>query len=60
MNADGTGVRRLGRGIAGTWSPDGTKILYTTAEFSPLYVMNGDGSRKHVLARVSAADPSWR
>jgi Tol biopolymer transport system component len=60
VNADGTGVRRLGRGIAATWSPDGTKILYTTAEFSPLYVMNGDGTRTHVLARVAAADPSWR
>ena len=60
MNADGTDVRKLGRGIAATWSPDGTKILYTSAEFSPLFVMNGDGSAKRKLASVSAADPSWR
>jgi Tol biopolymer transport system component len=60
VNADGTGVRRLGRGIAATWSPDGTKILYTAAEFSPLYVMNGDGSHRRVVASVAAADPSWR
>jgi len=60
VNADGTGVRRLGRGIAATWSPDGRKILYTTAEFSPLHVMKADGSGKHVIASVPAADPSWR
>jgi Tol biopolymer transport system component len=60
MNADGSGVRRLGRGIAATWSPDGRRILYTLAQFSRLFVMNSDGSRKHVLAFVAGADPSWR
>ena len=61
MNADGTGVRRVGDGFAGGWSPSGRQILYTRSFFSALFVMNADGSHKHRISRrVIAAEPDWR
>jgi Tol biopolymer transport system component len=61
MNADGTGVRRLGDGFAGGWSPSGRQILYTRSFFSALFVMNADGSHKHRISRrVIAGEPDWR
>ena len=58
MRPDGTRVRRLARGIAAGWSPDGSKILYTLS--SQLYVMSANGTGKHRLSTVRAADPDWR
>ena len=61
MNSDGTGVRRLGDGFAGGWSPSGRQILYTKSFFSALFVMNADGSHKHRISRRAiAAEPDWR
>jgi Tol biopolymer transport system component len=60
MNADGTHVRKLADGFAGSWSPRGTKILYTKSFFSSLFVMNADGSHKRRIARALAAEPDWR
>jgi Tol biopolymer transport system component len=63
MNADGSSLRRLGRGFAAAWSPDGTKILYASSvdpDTSRLYVMDADGSHRRRLSSVAAADPSWR
>jgi Tol biopolymer transport system component len=60
MNADGTGVRKLADGFAGSWSPRGTRILYTKTFFSALFVMNADGSHKHRVSRALAAEPDWR
>jgi TolB protein len=60
MNADGTGARRLARGIAACWSPDGAKILYTIAFASGLYVMDANGSHKRRIPGVAGSEPSWR
>jgi Tol biopolymer transport system component len=61
MNADGTNVRRLAHGYAGSWSPDGRKIVYTaTAGSTSLRIMNADGSEKRRIASGPAADPNWR
>jgi Tol biopolymer transport system component len=61
MSADGTNVRRLAHGFAGSWSPDGRKIVYTaTAGTTSLRIMNADGSGKRRIDSGPAADPSWR
>ena len=60
VNADGTGVKRLARGVAGSWAPDGSKIVYTSAFPGPVYVMNANGSQKRRLTPFAAADPTWR
>ena len=31
MNADGTYIRRLAQGVAGSWSPNGKRIVYTSS-----------------------------
>ena len=54
------GVRKLASGLAAGWSPDGTRILYTSSFSGPLLVMNADGSRKHRIAAVAASEPDWR
>jgi Tol biopolymer transport system component len=43
VNVDGTGLRKLARGLAGTWSPDGTQIVYTTDFPGRVFVMRSDG-----------------
>ena len=59
MNADGTGLRKLADGgVAGAWSPDGSRIVYTSG--SQLHVMNADGSRKRALPVGNALEPDWR
>ena len=58
--ADGTHLRRLGHGFAASWSPDGGRVLYTTSFSSPLFVMDADGSHRHVLVETQAAEPDWR
>jgi Tol biopolymer transport system component len=59
MNADGTGVKKLGRGLAASWSPDGSKIVYASDFPGDLYVMDTDGRHRRRLI-VFGADPSWR
>jgi TolB protein len=72
MNADGTHpVNLTGTGdptFSPSWSPDGTKILFTTdrhdnAFDSQVYVMNADGSNQHALTDENGAidrHPSWQ
>ena len=60
VNVDGTGLRKLARGLAGTWSPDGTQIVYTTDFPGRVFVMRSDGSHKRPVGRVVGAEPDWR
>ncbi len=60
VNVDGTGLRRLASGIAGSFSPDGSQIVYTTAFPGKLVVMRADGSRKRAIPGVIGAEPDWR
>jgi TolB protein len=68
MDADGTHVRRLTRSgsedIAGSWSPDGARIVFTSRRtgLSQLFLMRPDGSRQRRLLRsgINALEPSWR
>ena len=67
---DGSGLLAdLGRDFFGSWSPDGTKILYTieddnghTITASDLYVINTDGTGKKQLTDTPdklERDPRW-
>ena len=60
VNVDGTGLRRLGPGIAGSFSPDGSQIVYTKTFEGTLSVMRADGSGKHPLRGIVGAEPDWR
>jgi Tol biopolymer transport system component len=60
MSADGTNVRRLAAGIAACWSPGGAKILYSAGFFTPLLVMDANGSHKHAVTTFAASEPDWR
>jgi Tol biopolymer transport system component len=60
VNVDGSGLRKLARGLAGTWSPDGTQIVYTTDFPGRVFVMRSDGSHKRPVGRVVGAEPDWR
>ena len=61
MNADGTGQTRLtfnsAEDLAPTWSPDGSKIAFNSAQ-NGIYVMNADGSDQRLLL-AGARDPAW-
>ena len=47
VNTDGTGLRRLAADARGpAWSPDGTRIAYTSFSRGGVWVMNADGSGK--------------
>lgn len=69
MNADGTGMTQLTSGavadFAGSWSPDGTQIVFTrnARDESGIFVMNTDGSNVHELLATGPGDvqtpPSW-
>jgi Tol biopolymer transport system component len=59
-SADGRNVRRVAAGIAGAWSPDGSRILYSAGFFTPLLVMDADGSHRHAVTRFAASEPDWR
>lgn len=66
MDPDGTGVRRLTRtdgDVAPSWSPDGTKVVYTRAtavegcDFTvcrQIWIVDADGTDAHGLAPASA------
>jgi hypothetical protein len=58
--ADGTCARRLARGFAAAWSPDGARVLYTRSFSSALLVIGANGSHRHVLLGAPAAEPDWR
>jgi Tol biopolymer transport system component len=58
MNADGTNKRRLAQGVAGSWSPSGSRIVYTSS--FQLRIMNADGSHKRKLRSAGVWDPDWR
>jgi Tol biopolymer transport system component len=58
MNADGTHRRRLAQGVAGSWSPTGSRIVYTYS--FQLRLMNADGSHKRKLRSAGVWDPDWR
>lgn len=61
-NTDGTGETQLTSGpysnSTGSFSPDGTKIVYTSATsgFTEIYIMNADGSNKTNLSNHASAD----
>jgi dipeptidyl aminopeptidase/acylaminoacyl peptidase len=58
MNADGTNIRRLAQGVAGSWSPNGKRIVYTNS--LQLRIMNADGSHKRKIRSAGVWDPDWR
>ena len=60
VNVDGTGARRLARGVAGSWSPDGRQIVYTSDFPGRLVVMRADGTGKHPIGKLVGAEPDWR
>jgi TolB protein len=68
VDADGSHVRRLtgnpAEDLAAGWSPDGSKILFTSDRNgrSQIFVMNLDRTHLRNLSgkRVNEFDPSWR
>lgn len=65
MNVDGTRVRRLTSTRADdrrpSFSPDGTRIVFTRGEQGDLYLMSADGSGVRQLTRDPAEEiePAW-
>ena len=58
MNADGSGVRLLGKGGAPTWSPDGTRLAFQVpGSGGSIYVMNADGSGRTLLVAPGFRSP---
>lgn len=69
IDADGSNPRQLthprlvepagsGGDYPGAWSPDGTRIAYSTGQFRSreVWVMNADGSGRHRVTRWAGAD----
>lgn len=67
MNADGSGQTQLvdthGDDACPTWSPDGTRIVFTSHErdVSFIFVIDADGSKETMLTPGIAVDqdPDW-
>lgn len=61
INADGTGLTRVGAGIDASWSPDGTQIAYVSwQDPRGVWVMNADGSNaRRVFDWTETRYPSW-
>jgi Tol biopolymer transport system component len=71
MNADGSGQRRLARGLSPAWSPDGSMIAYASPgevlcppgrglRCTGLSIMNADGSGQHRVPHTDGGEyPSW-
>ena len=62
INADGTGLRRLTRGIDPQLSPDGSRIAFTRWEPTyTLYTINVDGTDETawVSNKVKMKSPTW-
>jgi TolB protein len=64
MNADGSGLRQLTRGLYASspaWSPDGSRITFVKDQGQELVVMDADGSSQHVIARARGyyQVPDW-
>jgi Tol biopolymer transport system component len=60
VNADGTGMKKLAEGFAGSWSPDGTEILYADSFPGQMWIMEADGSDKRRISGAFGAEPHWR
>jgi Tol biopolymer transport system component len=60
VNPDGSRLRRLGRGFAQRWSPNGARVLYSLSFTGPLFVMDANGLHKRRILNVSAAEADWR
>ena len=64
MAADGSGLRRIGRGTGGiqeiSWSPDGKTLAYTdfNSSTSHIYLIGADGSDPRLVAS-GATSPNW-
>ena len=66
MDADGSDVVRLthrtGDDATPNWSPDGSRIAYTSTAVSPagsVHVMDADGSNVHSITGPGSANPAW-
>jgi len=64
MNSDGTNQHSIGiAGVYGKWSPDGTKLVYTSSKSgnSEIYTCNADGSNEQKLTTTSSNEtfPSY-
>lgn len=61
VNADGTGLVRLTRGMDPSWSPDGTQVTFARwTEPWGIYAINADGSNERLLFSSNVArGPVW-
>ncbi len=68
MNDDGTNIVRLTNQTDfdeyADWSPDGTKIVYTSVGGNPggakqIWIMNTDGTNKHKINNEYGIQPAW-
>jgi hypothetical protein len=61
IDADGTGLKRIGSGIDPTWSPDGKQIAYVSwQDPRGVWVVNSDGTgARRVFDWNETRYPSW-